>query len=293
MSDTDLVSTPEAASLLGVPEAEFSRLARALELEPARQGTKTQPRTWQRSMIEQLQHGPEGAELRGAVVRKEKVGAIRLELEARYPDWKQALRPAALALFNFNRLTKWATCSRLRRRELYDLKYRVVRLLYELGLCQEASLHTVAGTEIDCDLCEGAGQDWRELPCPRCGGRGVMVGDAPLEYVFFCFLVDGQWFEWHSPRKAVSWPFTVTEPGPPRPDWQPRAGEKPVLMEADADFLEAEAHLRFVLDKVAQEKEAAREAQRQKRWGAMRQEGLERQARLRAEGETGGQPPAQ
>src|SRR3954467_11008323 len=109
----DLVSTPEAARLLGVPEAEFSRLVHALELEPARPGSKTQPRLWQRSLVEALKAGPEGAELHEAVARKQQIEALLAELAVRYPQWQAALRSAADALFNFNRYAKWTRCSRL------------------------------------------------------------------------------------------------------------------------------------------------------------------------------------
>lgn len=291
MSDADLVPTPEAARLMGVPEEEFTRLVKALDLQPARAGSKSQPRLWHRSLVEQLHRGPEGEELRQAVVRKEQVRAIRHRLAERYPDWRQALRPAAEALFNFNRLTKYGSCSRLRRRELYDLKDKVLRLLYGLGLCQQASLHAVEGEEIDCDVCEGAGRDWQDVACRRCAGKGVLVPEGALEYVLFCFQIDGQWFEWHAPRKAVRWPFTPTET-PERPrTWKPKAGEKPVMLTSAVDFLEAEAHLKFVLRRFDEEQEVKKREERKRRAEQMRREGLERQARLRAEREAAGDPP--
>lgn len=292
MNEAELISTPDAARLLGVPEEEFTRLAKTLELQAARPGSKTQPRLWHRGLVEQLHSGPEGAELRDAVVRKAKVRAIRESLADRYPDWRKALRPAAEALFHFNRFTKHEACSRLRRRELYDLKDKFLRLLYNLGLCQEASLHAVEGSEIDCDLCDGAGRDWRDLACPRCDGKGVLIPEGALEYVLFCFLVEGQWFEWHAPRKGVKWSFTPTEPGDRRRDWKPRAGEKPVGLEAETDFLEAEAHLKFVLHAYDDEQTEKHKEDRKRRAEQMRREGLERQARLRAEREAGGAPPS-
>jgi hypothetical protein len=288
MSDADLVPTPEAARILGVPDDEFTRLAKALDLQAARPGSKTQPRLWHRALIEQLHRGPEGEELREAVARKEKVRAIRHRLAERYPDWRQALRPAAEALFNFNRLTKHGSCSRLRQRELYDLKDKVIRLLYELGLCQEASLHAVEGCEVECDVCDGAGRDWRDLACVRCDGKGVLTPDGPLEFVLFCFLIDGQWFEWHAPRKGVQWPFTPTEAAERRRDWKPKAGTKPVMLTSEVDFLEAEAHLRFVLRNYDEGQEQKKQEERKRRAEQMRREGLERQARLRAEREAAG-----
>lgn len=290
-NEPDLVSTHDAARLMSVPDEEFTRLVKALDLTPARPGSKTTPRLWHRNLVVQLHRGPEGAELREAVARKEKVREIRRQLDARYPEWRQSLRPAADALFSFNRYSKWGSCSRLRRRELYDLKDRFIRLLYELGLCQEASLHAVAGVEAECDLCDGAGRDWRDANCTRCGGEGVLRSDEPLAYVLFCFLVDGQWYEWHSPRKAIQWEFRVTEHSARTRDWRPKSGEKPLLVESEGEFLEAEAHLKFVLHKYDDEKAKARQEEQKQRHARMRREGLERQARLRAEREAGDKTP--
>jgi hypothetical protein len=288
----ELVSTHEAARLLGVPEAEFSRLVRALALEPARPGSKKQQRLWQRTLIEALKAGPEGAELREAVSRKQQIEALLADLAVRYPQWQAALRPAADALFNFNRYAKWARCSRLRRRELYALKDSLIHLLYERGLCRECCIHTVAGEEEECEGCEGTGTDLAGVPCPGCAGKGVLADAAPREYLAFWFIVDGQWFGWHTPRKSVLWSYQLTERLPDAPDrrqWQPNAPEKPIHLAAE-EFLHAEAVLRFVLKGAAAERDAQRQQERQKRHEENRREGLARQAALRKEQEEG-KPP--
>src|SRR5262245_46267170 len=166
LSDARLVSTPEAARLLGVPEPELTRLVKCLELTPERPGTRTQPRLWSRALVDDLAKGPEAAELREAVARKERIAALHADLAAQYPDWRQALGAAADALFNFNRYSKWSACSRLRRRELYELKDRVIRLFYNLGLARGVNVHTVQGDDVECETCEGAGRDWRGEACP-------------------------------------------------------------------------------------------------------------------------------
>src|SRR4051812_1025466 len=128
MSDTaeDLIPTPAAAELLGVPEPAFTNLARCLELEAARPGSRTTPRMWSRQLIEDLARSPEAEEVRESERRKELLSVRKAALAERYPQWRDALRPAAQALFDFNRFSKWATCTPLRRRELYDLKDRAL-----------------------------------------------------------------------------------------------------------------------------------------------------------------------
>jgi hypothetical protein len=284
MTDTpqDLLPTPEAARLLGVPEPDFTRLVRALDLRPARPGTRTQPRLWSGELLRQLAGSPEIDELRQSAGRHEQVRLLLAALEGRYPDWHAALRPAADALFNFNRYSKWATCSRLRRRELYDLKDKVIRLFYGLGLAREVLVHTAAGLDEDCAACEGTGKDWRGQDCATCAGRGQVRGDEPREFLHFCFHIGGQWYNWHQPRKAVPWPVDITPPlagVPERAGWQPglaEGAEKRVYLTSDEAFLEAEAHLRFVLKKHEAEQEAQRQEERRQRWEENRRKGLAR-----------------
>jgi hypothetical protein len=284
MTDTaeDLLTTPEAARLLGVPEPDFTRLVRALDLRPARSGTRTRPRLWDRELIQKLAASPEIDELRQSAGRHEQVRLLVVALEARYPDWHAALRPAADALFNFNRYNKWGTCSRLRRRELYDLKDKVIRLFYGLGLAREVLVHTAAGLDEDCTACEGIGKDWRGQDCATCAGRGQVRGDEPREFLHFCFHIDGAWYNWHQPRKAVAWPVDLTPPladVPERAGWQPglpEGAEKRVYLTSDEAFLEAEAHLRFVLKKHEAEQEAQRREERRRRWEENRRQGLAR-----------------
>jgi hypothetical protein len=227
--------------------------------------------------VRQLAASPEIEELRQSVARKEQIRLLLAGLETRYPDWRTALRPAADALFNFNRYSKWATCSRLRRRELYDLKDRVIRLFHALGLAREVLLHTVAGLEEECATCEGTGKDWRGQSCGDCAGRGQTRSEELREYLHFCFHIDGQWYNWHQPRKAVHWSVEITPPltaGPERPGWQPATAEKEVYLTSEEAFLEAEAHLRFVLKKHEAELEQQRQEERRQRWEENRRRGL-------------------
>jgi hypothetical protein len=269
--DLDLVPTPEAAAIVGVPEPEFTRLVDVLHLEPARPGTKTTPRQWLRSVAEQLRDGPEGAELREAVVRKALLADAYRALEAQYAPWRAALKDAATAMFQFNRWIKHATFSRLRQRELYDLKNRFIEMLYQIGLCKELLLH--AATLLD--------DDEEETAETR----------APREFLAFTFEIDGQEFEWHQPRKTVAFAYEVTAPlarDYERGEWHPKGGPKRVTLTPD-EFFQAEALIRFVLRMRAAEKEQERRAESQRRKEQMRAEGLARQAELRQQHDAAGE----
>jgi hypothetical protein len=215
--DLDLVPTPEAAAIVGVPENEFTRLVNVLNIEPARPGTMTTPRMWLRMTAEQLRDGPEGQDLREAVARKARLKDAYAELETRYAPWRAALKDAATAMFQFNRWIKHATFSRLRQRELYDLKNRLIEMFYQLGLCKELLLHTAT-------LLDEEDEESEETRQPR-------------EFLAFTFEIDGQEFEWHQPHKAVSFKYELTPPLPrsvARGEWHPSSGPKRVTRPATA-----------------------------------------------------------
>jgi hypothetical protein len=290
-----LVSTPEAAEMLGVPESEFTRLAKVLALPVARAGSRTEPRMWSRTLIAELTSSPEADELRGAVARKEQIDGMLADLERRYPEWRTALQAAADALFNFNRYSKWSSCTCLRRRELYDLKDRVLRIFHELGLTHEVRLHRVAGQETECQSCEGVGKDWRGQSCGGCSGSGLVRAAQELEYLHFCFRIGDEWYNWHLPRRAAHWLEQVqfTETASERQEtWKPRGAEKPVPLSAE-EFLDAEAVVRFVLHKYGEEQEQKRLEERRRRGEEKRRQALaDLEKRRRSEQEPPpGEPP--
>jgi hypothetical protein len=264
VADDSLISTPEAAALLGVPEDYFTKLAEAINLEAAVPGTKERPRQWHRSDIQALQDGPEGEEVRATVWHDERVEQEVRSLAKHYPDWTDAIRAAADALFQFNRSIKHAHCTPFRRIELYGLKNKFMKRLYERGCCTAVELHAAADADED--------------------GEGEV-----REYVAFTYQVEGQRFSWHAPRKAISWPFEFTDPEPRGahlPAWKPGSGPKPVSL-APEEFVAAEALIRFVLAGAEAEEEAAAKLLRDQKREQMRVEGLARQAALKAKAEDG------
>jgi hypothetical protein len=273
--EPDLVSTPEAARLLGLPEQSFTHLVRCLRLEPARAGSRTQPRLWSRTLVEQLTGHPELLEVRGMAQRRQDCESLSSVLEGRYPDWRSALRPAAEALFSLNRYSKWDTCPLVRRTELYSLKLKVLHVFHELSLAQTIRIQSATDVAIDCDICQASGHDWRGQACRHCDGRGHRLGLGRLEFVSFDFVIDGQLFRWHLPRKSASWTEQIEapeeQPGESR-GWQPGGAEEKPIQLSPEQFLEAEACLRFVLARHHEEQEKKRKDEARARWQQYRQE---------------------
>lgn len=263
---SELISTFAAAELLGVPEAYFTEAADAAGFEAAVPGTKTQPRQWRRAEVIAFGDGPHGIEMRATLVRDDVVEAEVVALATKYAEWKAAAGAAAAAMFQFNRYVKWATCSHARRKELYSLKGRFIRALCAGGFCTAVVEHVAQ---------VGADEDGDGEP------------DETREFLSFKFRIDDRPFSWHLPKHHVSWPYTLAAPEPAataNPAWRPKAGPKPISLDA-AEFVTAEALIRFVLAGHAADEAAERERAKQERSARMRAEGLARQAELRKAGE--------
>ncbi|MGL6073463.1 MAG: hypothetical protein ACRC8S_04795 [Fimbriiglobus sp.] len=260
MTTEPLISTPEAAELLGVPERYFTDMANSIGFEAAVPGTKTQPRLWHKADINAFGRGPYGQEMLETLARDAQVEAIVTSLDDTYPEWKTAIRPAADAMFQFNRYTKYASCTPNRRQELYGLKDHFMEALCSMDLC----------VGIREDVVEKDSDDDEE---------GVQ------EYLMFAFEIEGQRFSWHLPKHRVSWAYTLTplpETTSTRPAWQPGLGPKPISLGTE-EFILAEAHIRFILAKVEAEEEAATARRKQEYAAKMRAEGLARQKAMRGE----------
>ncbi len=89
--------------------------------------------------------------------------------------------------------------------EIYGLKNRLVKYLYQHGYATEAVLHVKAfdcwgvwdGMEYVCDD-----------ECPKCGGTGIYRTE---KLYAFRFDVDGQRYAWHQPDRLIDYPVELTE----------------------------------------------------------------------------------
>lgn len=120
----------------------------------------------------------------------------RFEAELRTEE--QMLGAACEAMYSLNRAAKAWHLSRAQRDEIYGLKDRLVRVLYERGRCGECVRHLV---ERECWNCWGEG-------CWRCL-NGVYTTHY---FVCFRFEVGGKRYSWHQPERQVEFAFETTAP---------------------------------------------------------------------------------
>jgi hypothetical protein len=262
---------------LGITDAQFRRLAKQLQIEPEdyyrnphhRSGSRCP--LWPPESILDLVGGAEVAAVHERSrklqeAKKSKRQQRRLKLQERYPDWHQALAPAADALFDLNRYAKWDTCSRKHREAIYGLKGGLIRLLYQLGYATEVKLHHVPREGLRCRRCNGTGQAddgaWDDVDrhgrdqwldpldedldaggCRRCGGSGWYRPPDELTYVAIRFAIDGRTYGWHQPEDQIDWPYEVTAADE---TWHPAQEEKPVNL-SSAKFADAKAVITYVL----------------------------------------------
>jgi hypothetical protein len=215
-----LLYTRQGAELLGLSPAHFRELMDRQGIEP--EATCPNPHRasgpdcllWPPEAVRALAGGPEVAALQARRkaahdAKARKADTRREALEARFPDWRDALAPAAEAMFSLNRYAKHGTCLRSHRAAIYALKNRLVRALHELGKATEVIHHFVYGSK----------------------------------YVAFRFTVEGRAYSWHQPRHLVDWPYEVTARGSA---WEPDDEEKPVPLAARM-FADAKALIAWVV----------------------------------------------
>ena len=125
-----------------------------------------------------------------------------------------AIDSAVNALFHLNRLAKKLTRGP-QRESIYALKNNLVRELYERGYCDRVRLHETTLPERKCYACNGTGEEYSEVfgsdsfddRCGNCDGTGVYADERVLQFVAFSFMVGGQRYCWHQPRRLVEFDF--------------------------------------------------------------------------------------
>lgn len=169
---------------------------------------------------------------------KARTKAKARRLTNRYPHWRDALPDAAEAMFNLNRYAKHRSCTQENREDIYDMKNRLVRLLYKLGMCESAHLHQVPMPGKPCYGCNGTGKATRkfdrldyeeedfddsDLTCYRCGGSGWYQQPTTFENICFKFSIGGKPYCWHQPKGSVDFEYRLVEASN---DWVPDQGAK-------------------------------------------------------------------
>jgi len=131
----------------------------------------------------------------------------------KYHDWRNAIPDACDAMFNLNRYAKYSRCTNEHREEIYKLKNRFIKLLYELGYCKTVILHSEEIPPKVCWRCDGEGIDLKGFgECPRCYGSGWYVEPGlTRDYLCFYFEVNGQNYSWHQPYEHVDFPVQFAD----------------------------------------------------------------------------------
>lgn len=203
-----------------------------------------------------------------ALARKEKSGQAKATIrrrrtenfEAKYSNHLDALPIACEVMFNLNRYTKHKSCTRDHRFEIYELKNRLVELLYRSGNCERCYRHSRTIPEQGCYGCHGSGKHWSGEECRRCDGSGI-YGGFLLEFYCFEFFIAGKKYCWHQPRELVS--FEVDFIDAPS-DWKgPEV--QPIAM-SKSKFAEGKQLIAWLLDKADPSTDESRKEQ-----GAMAQ----------------------
>lgn len=206
-----LISTAAAAALLGISVAQLDRLSEPLGLQVA--GTYQNPhyrsgppaRLWDIRQVRKLKR-------RKAVMdaRARKGGATKKNRDAefveRYGTPAAALPDACDAVFNLNRYTRHPTCADAHKREIWDLKSRLIQHLYQLErYTDRVECLTRTLPRKVCWDCDGTGQDFEEDDrCMSCGGSGDFQPERVVNSYVFSFTVGQQRYTWIQPDHAMT-----------------------------------------------------------------------------------------
>jgi hypothetical protein len=191
---SDATWSDTRAALLG--GGTVHALVKATDLQPARPGNLDRPRCGTH-LVEQLCRGPEGEELREAVVRREGArsatspNAPRLAASGGPPPGNCSTSTASPST------APARVCQRGVRPQ-----DKIIRLLYDLGLCQEATC-AVEDARWTAHLRRRPAANWRDLCLRGCDGKGVLTPDERHRLSCF-FLIDGQWYSGMH-RQGVRW----------------------------------------------------------------------------------------
>lgn len=205
----ELIYLSTAAELLGITPYSFRKLG----LEPTKMVTNphyssaSKCALFDKKEIEAL-HDDE----RVVKFRKRRKGKIdwNFVFTNTYGDWRTALPVACEGLFNLNRYVKHVSCSKRNKEDIYSIKNRLIRVLYENGYCIEAYIHTLRLDAVECWNCDGSGEVYSDFCCQPCAGTGIFKPSKIIEYYVLRFHVDGQNYTWHQPKEQVNYPIELT-----------------------------------------------------------------------------------
>lgn len=209
--ESPLIYKTTACKILGITLARFNGLG----LEPEKEVPNPHYRTgstsylYDKEKIEKLRDSPKIIALRPKQRKPKVYDPI---FKRKFGIWEKALPTAAAYMFSLNRYCKHSSCSANNREEIYGLKNRFIKLLYQEGYCEAVHLHEMVLPEKRCLACAGSGwHEWDQDTCYRCEGTGIYLPEKVLE--FFCFEIEvgGERYTWHQPKGLVGFEVTVSK----------------------------------------------------------------------------------
>lgn len=251
--EKDLCYKSTAIQILGISKAKFEDLG----LEPVKEVSNPRyssaypAQLFDRKEIEELAKSPQIIALRSKARKPKDWPKI---FKKRYGGQKAALVDAAEGMFNLNRYAKHDSCAAYNRREIYSLKNRFVRALYQGGYCKGAYVHINRLPRQTCRRCNGSGLWGSVAPCRKCRGTGIYKKSKELIYYVFQFVIDDHHFTWHQPEELVDFDVTLTSTDPLKMN---PTEEKPLTM-AYRKLSEAKALVKWCLEEIELDRGASR-----------------------------------
>lgn len=114
-------------------------------------------------------------------------------------------------MFNLNRYCKYRSCSFNNREEIYNLKNKLIKHLYQNDLSSKVYLHSKP-IDNTCYRCKGTGlffEDGYLTVCYNCDGTGTYTDEKERKYYVFEFKINGVQYSWHQPDYIID--FEIRE----------------------------------------------------------------------------------
>lgn len=131
-----------------------------------------------------------------------------------YRKKENAIPDVARAMFHLNRYCKSSSCPSTARSEIYALKEKLIRRLYELGFCHNVFLIESDLKERVCNSCGGSGESFfyrHGRHCPSCGGTGKLLRPCSTTLYDFSFEIGNELFVWHLPENQVKFKVRINQ----------------------------------------------------------------------------------
>lgn len=120
--------------------------------------------------------------------------------DKRYSNYLDSLPLICEYMFNLNRYTKHSECSKQNKEEIYYLKNKFIKFLYDNHYCisVKENIDKKYYPELKCKYCYGCG-------CEKCEDTGIyrVAKNEEIKYYCFYFSINNVLYCWHQPQQYV------------------------------------------------------------------------------------------